>query len=279
LRAGLAIEYHDDFRQGAVRMGAGSARACLLNLLITLITAGAASGQTAMGQSTARPPIGDFGSQPDAMIFYAAHGGDGACGPDCSDWIAAEGTVQFDSHKRLIAILDRLLGRKLPLVINSRGRSNLNVAVSLGRILHDRGIDTTEGVSDVTACSGKADADCFALKRSGGPLDATLNTKDAHCDLACVLILAGGIHRSLPPGTQVSLTGMEIHNRLAPNVSEERREGLTSLFGQQFRLYLSQMGIDTELLDIVDRNAEQHQSAELSPSDWTRLHIVTTGPQ
>jgi hypothetical protein len=60
---------------------------------------------------------------------------------------------------------------------------------------------------------------------------------------------------------------------------EERREGLTALFGQQFRLYLSQMGIDTELLDIADRNAEQHQSTELSPSDWTRPHIVTTRPQ
>jgi len=65
---------------------------------------------------------------------------------------------------------------------------------------------------------------------------------------------------------------MEIHNRLAPNVSEERREGLTSLFGQQFRLYLSQMRIDTEMLDIVDRNAEQHQSAELSPSDTAHRH-------
>jgi hypothetical protein len=61
-------------------MGAGAARACLLNLLITLITAGAATGQTAMGQSPARPPIGDFGSQPDAMIFYVAHGGTAPAG-------------------------------------------------------------------------------------------------------------------------------------------------------------------------------------------------------
>ena len=137
--------------------------------------------------------------------------------------------------------------------------------------------DTTEGTTDVGACADKANADCFALKRPGGPLDATLNTKDALCDLACVLILAGGLHRTLPSGTHVVLTGMEIHNRVAPSVSEQRREGLTTLFGQQFRVYLRQMGIDTELLDLVDRNAERHQATELSPTDWTRLHIVTAG--
>jgi hypothetical protein len=256
-------------------MGASSLRAFLLGALITLVTA-AATGQTATGQTAARPPVGGIGELPDAMIFYVAHGADGACGPGCSDWIAAEGTVQYDTHKRLIAILDRLAGRKLPLVINSRGRSNLDNAVSMGRILHDRGIDTTEGLTNVTACAGKAEADCFALKRPGGPLDAMLSTKEASCDLACVLILAGGIHRSLASGTRVILTGMEIHNRLAPNVSEERREGLTSLFGQRFRVYLRQMGVDTELLDIVDRNSEQNQATELSPSDWTRLHVITT---
>jgi len=259
-------------------MGAGAVRAFLLSGLITVITTVITAG-AATGQTTARPPIGGFGSPPDAMIFYVAHGPDGACGPGCADWIAAEGTVQWDTHKRLIAILDRLTGRKLPLVIHSWGAANLNVAVSLGRILRERGIDTTEGATDVGACAGKTEADCFALKRPGGPLDATLNLSEAPCDLACVLILAGGIHRSLPPGTRMILAGMAIRNRLAPNVSDERREGLTVLFGQQFRLYLREMGVDPELLDIVDRNMEQHRETELPLSDWTRLHIVTTAPQ
>ena len=63
---------------------------------------------------------GDDDSSPDAMIFYVAHGAAGACGPGCADWIAAEGTVQWDTHKRLIAILDRQGGRKLPVVIHAR---------------------------------------------------------------------------------------------------------------------------------------------------------------
>jgi hypothetical protein len=119
----------------------------LRGIILGSLSLAAAVGAAA--QTTMRPPIGGFGSASDAMIFYVAHGAAGACGPGCSDWIAAEGTVQWDTHKRLIAILDRQAGRKLPLVIHSVGESNLNVAVSLGRILRDRGIDTMVGTTEV----------------------------------------------------------------------------------------------------------------------------------
>ena len=251
-------------------MGAWSVRAVVFGGLISLIAAGFAVAQT-----TPRPPIGDFGSPPDAMIFYVAHGAAGACGQGCSEWIAAEGTVQWDTHKRLIAILDRQGGSKLPLVIHAWGESNLNVATSLGRILRDRGIDTTAGDTVVDACNGKNDTECFTLKRQGGPLDAKLNLLDARCELACVFMLAGGVHRSLPAGTRMILSGMSIHNRLAPNISEERREGLTVRFGELFRIYLREMGVEPELLDIIDRNSESRRQTELPPSEWTRLRIVT----
>jgi hypothetical protein len=252
-------------------MNPNALRALLIFGLLSVATLGTATAQT-----TPRPPVGGFGSPADAMIFYAAHGAEGSCGAGCSDWIAAEGTVQWDTYKRLINILDRQGGRKLPLVIHSWGESNLNVAVGLGRILHERGIDTTEGATEVAGCKDKSDADCFALKRPGGPLDAVLNTRNAACDIACVLILAGGIHRSLHPGTRVILTGMEIRNRVAPNVSDEHRDSLTVIFGEQFRLYLREMGVDTELLDVVDHNNAERRATEVPPSDWARLHLVTS---
>jgi len=236
---------------------------------LLLLTAAAAAAQMP------RSPVGGIGSPPDAMIFYLAHGAPGACGPGCSDWIAAEGTVQWDTHKRLFNILDRQAGRKLPLIIHVWGESNLNVATSLGRILRDRGIDTTAGTTEVEACKGKPDADCFAMKRSGGPLEAKVKSPDAPCDLTCVLMLAGGVHRSLPPGTRVVLSGMFLHNRMAPNVSQKARDTLPDRFGEQFRKYLRDMGVETELLDIVDRQAESKRSVEMPPSEWTRLHIIT----
>ena len=214
-------------------------RAAIFGGLVGLVAAGCAQAQDPQ-----RPAVGGIGSPPDAMIFYVARGADGACGPGCSEWIAAEGTVQWDTHKRLIAILDRQAGRKLPVVIHAWGDSNLNVAASLGRILRDRGIDTTAGPTDVEACNGKTEAECFALKRPGGPLDAKVTLTGRPCDLACVLMLAGGVHRSLPAGTRVILSGMSIRNRVAPNVSEERAQGLTARFGELFRLYLRDMGVE-----------------------------------
>jgi hypothetical protein len=245
-------------------------RAIFFGGLMTFVVTGLAAAQTAQ-----RPPVGGIGQLPDAMIFYVAHSAPGACGQGCSEWIAAEGIVQWDTHKRLIAILDRQAGRKLPVVIHSWGESNLNVATSIGRILRDRGIDTTAGSTEAEACNGKTEAECFALKHPGGPLDAKLNLLETRCELACVLMLAGGVHRSLPTGTQMILSGMSIRNRLAPNVSHERREGLTARFGELFRIYLHEMGVEPELLDIVDRNSESRRQTELPPSEWTRLRIVT----
>jgi hypothetical protein len=251
-------------------MGTLSVRAALFGGLMTLVAGGFTQAQTPR-----RPPVGGIGSPPDAMIFYVARGASDACGRGCSEWISAEGTVQWDTFKRLLAILDRQAGRKLPVVIHCWGESNLNVATSLGRILRDRGIDTTVGSTEIETCNGKSDAECFALKRAGGPLEARVNMSDARCDIACVLMLAGGVHRSLPPGTRVILSGMSIHNRLAPNVSEERRENLTARFGEQFRMYLRDMGVEPELLDIVDRNSETRRAIEMPPSEWLRLRIVT----
>jgi hypothetical protein len=110
-------------------------------------------------------------------------------------------------------------------VIHSWDPANLDVAYSLGRILRTRGFDSKADSTEAEACQGKNQADCFALKRPGGPLDAKLKTVDIACDLACVRVLAGGAHRSLPAGTKMVLSGMEIRHRLAPNVSEQRREG------------------------------------------------------
>jgi hypothetical protein len=247
-----------------------STRIAILGGLISLIALG-----FAQAQAQQRPAVGGIGSPPDAMIFYVARGAVGACGPGCSEWIAAEGTVQWDTHKRLINILDRQAGRKLPVVIHSWGESNLNVATSLGRILRSRGIDATMGPTEVEACKGKPEAECFALKRQGGPLEAGMKMPDEPCDLTCVLILAGGVHRSLPAGTRVMLTGMAIHNRLAPNVSKDERAGATARFDELFRIYLRDMGVETELLDIVDRTSDVRRRIELPPSEWTRLRIVT----
>lgn len=249
-----------------------TARAFLFITLLALATI------NALAQTSPRPPIGDFGAPPGAMIFYVAHGAENSCGPGCSDWIAAEGGLQWDTARRLIAILDRHPARKLPLVIHSFGPSNLMAAVGMGRILHDRGLDAMVGATEVGTCADKPDADCFALKRPGGPLEAGLSTVRT-CDTACVLILAGGIHRIIAPGTRVVLSGREVRSLRAPNISDERRTALTIAHDQEFRAYLREMGVETEVMDIVDQDSGLKRSTLVPESDWTRLHLITSAPQ
>jgi hypothetical protein len=223
------------------------------------------------------PPVGGVASPADAMIFYEARGPAGTCGQDCSEWIAAEGKVYWDTHKRLLALLDRIAGRKPPIVlgISSEGH-DLNVAAAMGRIIRERGLDVGVGSTRAGRCVGATEAACLALKRSSDPLDSTIDVSAGPCDLACVLILAGGVHRSIPATAKVVVAGMRIRNRLGLNVSEERREGLSSLFGDQFRLYLARMGMDPELFEIIKRNSETPGATVLSPDDRARLKIVNT---
>src|SRR5438105_4972132 len=104
---------------------------------LMLLTASAASAQAP------RPAVGGIGSPPDAMIFYVAHGAADACGPGCSDWIAAEGTVQWDSHKRLFNILDRNAGRKLPVIYHDLGVTYRNVVLTHSHVQRTSGMHTT----------------------------------------------------------------------------------------------------------------------------------------
>ena len=249
-------------------------------------------GQPALAESgsplpaqDARPPVGGVASPEDAMIFYRAHnqksvaqngdGQNGACGSSCSDWVAAEGAVEWDTFKRLFAFLERFGARKLPVVLNVRGNGSLNVAMTLGKIIREHGLDVSVGTTFVAGCTNATDAACFARKRSGEPLDATVGTTAVGCDVVCVLALAGGVHRTLPAGARVIIGPTHIVNRVAPNVSKEQQQGLQASYSDQYRLYLKQMGVDPQVVDIIDRAAQTGHTIEISSQDWGRLGLAT----
>jgi hypothetical protein len=50
---------------------------------------------------------------------------------------------------------------------------------------------------------------------------------------------------------------------------------LRTEFSNQFGLYLSQMGVSTEIVDIIDRDAQTGRTTQLSSNDWLRLGLVT----
>src|SRR5581483_608821 len=251
----------------------------MTRLLAALVLVAALSATCARaqdrGQLAPRPSVGGVTSPENAMIFYAAHGGSGACGANCSDWIAAEGSVQWDTFKRLFDFLDRFGAHKAPVVLNVWGEGDLKAAMSLGRILREKRLDASAGATDVAGCANLAAADCFALKRGGAPLDAKLDISSVQCDLICVLVLAGGVHRSLPADAKVVIGRTYIRNRVAPNVSQDTRQGLHTYYDEQIELYLSQMGVNPQIVDIIDRDNKTGRSTQLSNSDWLKLGLVT----
>ena len=227
-------------------------------------------------QPETRSPVGGVVSPEGAMIFYAAHGRDEACGVNCSDWIAAEGAVQWDTYKRLFAFLDRFgAQRKMPVVLNGWGEGDLKAAMSLGKIIRSRGLDVSAGTTVVARCAKATDADCFALKRSGEPLDAKLDTTFVECDIVCVVVLAGGVHRSLPADAKIVISGMQVKSRMTPNVSPEASQGLRNYYDDLLGLYLHQMGVDPQIVAIMERDSKTRRTTTLSNNDWLKLRLVT----
>src|SRR5262249_19515927 len=133
------------------------------------------------GQGTASSKSGPT-SLPDALIVYVARGPAGACGDNCEEWLAVEGQVGWGGTRPVTAAVDRLGTRKLPVVLNFRGRSGFQPAMSIGRILRERGFDTTVGQTLVEGCGDPLRAECVALKRSGKPVKATLAPSKV-CDI------------------------------------------------------------------------------------------------
>lgn len=247
-------------------------RSILVGALI-IIAAVLASG--AHSEDQARPPVGGVNSPEGAMIFYLARGRESACGLNCSEWIAAEGVVEWDTFKRLLAFLARFGNAKMPIVLNVWGEGNLNVAMTLGKIIRNHGLDVSVGATVVAECANATEAACFALKRSGKPVNAKIDISFVECDVVCVLTLAGGVRRTLPIGAKVVIGATRIRNRLAPNVAEERQLGLQARYSNQYRLYLQQMGVLTEVVDIIDQNSATGRATQISRSDWLRLGLVT----
>jgi hypothetical protein len=247
-------------------------RSILASAFIILVALLAAS---ARAENEGHPVIGGVSSPTGAMIFYSAHGPEGSCGPKCADWIAAEGVVEWDTFKRLLAFLQHFAERKAPLVLDIWGAGDLNVAVTLGKIIRDHQLDATAGTTVVAECAKVSEAACFALKRGGQPLDAVIDNQFIPCDVVCVLALAGGVHRALPAGAKVvsvrrtSAIGSPL--MYPTSVSRDCRR----VFGEKYRLYLTQMGVSSEVADIIIGNAETGRTTQLSRDDWLRLGLVT----
>jgi hypothetical protein len=140
------------------------------------------------------------------IVFYVARGDANACGHGCDAWIAAEGTIDLDAAYRLRTLLTKLGHRKLPIFFHSPGGS-VNGSLDLGRLIRERKLDVSVARTIPRDCERDKlfEKPCETLKRSGQELEAEFDQVVAMCNSACVLALAGGVTRLVPPWVRLGI--------------------------------------------------------------------------
>src|ERR1043166_5490399 len=113
----LATRSGAQFRAPSTPSGWGRRRMasrCVVRGIVLLVLLALAAG-SALAQAQPRQPSSVRPERAStAIVFYLAKGAPDACGPGCSEWIAAEGPVDGQAALRLRALLSRLPNTRLP---------------------------------------------------------------------------------------------------------------------------------------------------------------------
>ena len=210
-----------------------------------------AIGSTAVAQKAPEPARKDLAAPIAALTtpieFYLAHGDANACGPGCSEWIAAEGKIDVGTTDRFRQLLRKLGDRRPPIFFHSPG-GKLTEALELGRLFRDKKFAVSVGHTVPLGCgSDKQSADaCEARKRAGEVVEAEISSSAYACNSGCVVALAGGTVRLVPPWAKLGIHDIGVD----PNSSVPRGAVLSEamrLFHARLRSYLRAMGIDDAL--------------------------------
>jgi hypothetical protein len=226
-----------------------SARA--ISLVFVLCAYAIGSAAVAVAQKLPAPARGDPAAPNAALMtpieFYLAHGDANACGPGCSEWIAAEGKIDVGAADRLRLLLKKLKDRRPPIYFHSPG-GNLKGAIELGRLIRDKKFEVSVGHTVPRDCGSdkQSDNSCEARKRSGTAIEAEISAASAQCNSGCVYALAGGAVRQVPPWVRLGIhdAGLDPDKGLPRGVSL----GMAMrLLHARLRSYLREMGIDDAL--------------------------------
>jgi hypothetical protein len=245
----------------------------LLAALIPFADPAAAQGSASTAPAPKSQPQPASATAREPMVFYLTKGAPDACGPGCSEWIAAEGTIDFGAPQRLRIFLARLGKRKLPIFFHSPGGLAAQ-AMEIGRLLRARQMTAGVSKTNPTGCFDASDESCLVLKRSGQTLEAELDNVAA-CNSACVKALVGAKIRQVPPGARLGVhAGKPV--RLYPDgrVKAALPGGVSPETNAQIRRYYKEMQIAAGLFDLTSK-VPHEQAHYLSRDEIATFGIDT----
>jgi hypothetical protein len=178
-----------------------------------------------------RPPARPRGVHP--MRFVRVVSADPACKPNCPEWLSAEGQIVPGSARAFAEAVERLKGRRLPILIHSPGGSVAD-AGAMGELIREKGLAVAVARTLIANCPDASP------KCPDGPGSAI--TGGALCASACVLVLAGGVERLASPSARIGV------HQITTLVSET--EGLAHL--KSTRKIYEQRGVDAAVEAYLD---------------------------
>jgi hypothetical protein len=211
------------------------------------------------------------------MIFVVAHGAPNACGPGCSDWIAAEGMFDKGVEPRFRAFLAGLSGRNLPIFFDSYG-GIIGEARVIGRILRERRMTASVGetLPDTCRTNKAADPPCRKIMQESRDVKAKLRTATASCHSSCIYALIGASSRNVPPDVFVGLHGSRPS---ATSIALASRPGAPTqeqIYAARKR-YVLEMGVEPGLVDLADKTPPSSLH-RMTRDEIARYGIETRAP-
>ena len=224
--------------------------AIALALIASAAQAPAVMAQSAPAPGPAtKPPADPAVMHP--MVFYDAHGEANACGPGCSEWIAADGKIDRGTADRLERLLAQLKGARPPIFFHSPGGSAIG-SIALGELIRARKLTVSVGHTIALNCDRdpKSQHSCDPDIRAGHPIKAKIDPLTAMCNSGCVYALAGGAVRLIPPWVTLGIHDIGIDPATAKIRHSNARtlETAKAVTRTRLRSYLRRMSIDVGLL-------------------------------
>jgi hypothetical protein len=208
---------------------------CLLAIVLGYVAIGLG---TIASYTEAQSRVLDVGTLSERPIaFFVARGAPNACGPGCSEWIAAEGTIDSEAVRRFRDFVEVPARRDLPIFFHSNG-GNVGQSITLGDLLH--GYRMTAGIARTIpeSChtSDPMDDACWRTIQSKSEHRARLVTENAGCYSACVYAFVGASQRRVSPGVALG-----VHAARAARIAEKSTSPArpnVELFKRQIQRYL-----------------------------------------
>ncbi len=189
------------------------------------------------------------------IIFYLAKGEVGSCGPGCSEWIAAEGTIDDSAADRLRAFLSRQGVSKRPIYFHSPGGYAAQ-ALIMGRLLRERGMTASIARTIPRDC-GSDEKECASLKRSGRELKAVLVSGRSQCNSACVYAIIGARIHEIPLDASLGIHAIKtVLVKKLPEGATLPPDFLDKFKTQnreKLKQYVTEMGIPVALVDAAEK--------------------------